>query len=72
MIEHKQMFIIHCSAGIGRTGTLGTMIEAVRSAKQAKALSVFKIVDNMRRHRTGCVQTYEQYHFVYQQLQKML
>jgi protein tyrosine phosphatase len=72
MIEQKELFVIHCSAGIGRTGTLGTMIEAVRSAKETKALSVFKIVDNMRRHRIGCVQTFEQYQFIYHELQKML
>ena len=58
--------MIHCSAGIGRTGTLGTMIEAIRSAHKYKALSVFEIVDNMRRHRMGCVQTPEQYNFIYQ------
>ena len=64
--------MIHCSAGIGRTGTLGTVIEGVRCAKQTSTLSVFEIVDNMRRGRMGCVQTPEQYAFVYHQLQQML
>lgn len=72
LIEKKQLPLIHCSAGIGRTGTLGTMIEAVRCAKKFKELSLFEIVDNMRRNRMACVQTQEQYSFVYSQLQKML
>ncbi|MCB0370086.1 MAG: hypothetical protein KDD45_11845 [Bdellovibrionales bacterium] len=66
------MILIHCSAGVGRTGTLGTMIEAVRCAHKHGKLSVFEIVDNMRKERMGCVQTLEQYMFVYNQLQKML
>ena len=71
-INKKELVMIHCSAGIGRTGTLGTTIEAMRCATKYKELSVFEIVDNMRRSRMGCVQTYEQYAFVYGQLQKML
>lgn len=72
LIDNKELILIHCSAGIGRTGTLGTMIEALRCAKREKALSVFEIVDNMRRHRMACVQTFEQYSFIYQQLKVML
>jgi protein tyrosine phosphatase len=72
LVSEKQMVMIHCSAGIGRTGTLGTMIEALRCARMFKALSVFEIVDNMRRHRMACVQTPEQYGFIYQELKKML
>ena len=72
LIDRTELMVIHCSAGIGRTGTLGAMIEGVRCARQHKELSVFEIVDNMRRSRMGCVQTLEQYSFIYQQLQKML
>lgn len=72
LIESGRLVLIHCSAGIGRTGTLGATIEALRCARKNKALSMFEIVDNMRRSRLGCVQTFEQYSFVYHQLQKML
>lgn len=64
------MIVVHCSAGIGRTGTLGAVIEGLRCARSVKAISLFEIVDHMRRNRMGCVQTYAQYGYVYQQLQK--
>ena len=64
--------MIHCSAGIGRTGTLGGMIEAYRCIKKEGKLSLFEIVDNMRRYRMHCVQTFEQYKFMYQELQTKL
>ena len=63
---NDEMFLLHCSAGIGRTGTLGALIEAVRCARgKKKKLSVFEVVDYMRRQRWGCVQTFEQYQFIY-------
>lgn len=65
-IDNDELFLVHCSAGIGRTGTLGAMIEAIRCARKYKELSVFEIVDNMRRHRMACVQREEQYDFIYQ------
>jgi len=62
----EEMFLLHCSAGIGRTGTLGALIEALRCARgKEKRLSVFEVVDYMRRQRWGCVQTFEQYQFIY-------
>ena len=44
LIERNEMFLIHCSAGIGRTGTLGTVIDSLRCAQQLKEISVFEIV----------------------------
>ena len=72
MIDKKEMILLHCSAGIGRTGTLAAAIEAVRCAKKHGEVSVFEIVDNMRKGRMACVQKMEQYGFIYQQLQQML
>jgi protein tyrosine phosphatase len=66
LINNEELIVIHCSAGVGRTGTLGTMIEAIRCARNYKELSIFEIVDNLRRHRIGCVQTFDQYNFIYQ------
>ena len=72
LIEKKELILLHCSAGIGRTGTLAAAIEAVRCAKRNGDLSIFEIVDNMRRGRVGCVQKMDQYAFIYHQLQQML
>lgn len=40
-IENKRLIWIHCSAGIGRTGTLGGVIEALRLHKKKKKFSIF-------------------------------
>lgn len=37
-----------------------------------KALSVFEILDNMRRYRMGSVQREEQYLFIYETLRRLL
>lgn len=71
-MEKKNLIWIHCSAGIGRTGTLGGVIEAIRYYKKHKSLSIFAIVENMRKWRYHAVQTLEQYRFLYQYLAKKL
>ena len=65
--------IIHCSAGIGRTGTtislmeLLTVISAQKNAGiQDPKFSVFHTVRRLRNQRWGAVQTSSQYIFIYQ------
>lgn len=71
-IAKKNLIWIHCSAGIGRTGTLGGVIEGIRYYNKNKCISIFEIVENMRKYRYHAVQTLEQYKFLYQYLRKKL
>jgi protein tyrosine phosphatase len=60
--------VVHCSAGIGRTGTLLAIIDALRiiEADPNSKISIFNLVYNLRLHRFGSVQTFEQYQFIYE------
>eukprot|EP01137_Pigoraptor_chileana_P022143 Opistho-2@86737 len=61
-----QPIVLHCSAGIGRTGTF-IAIDAALSARRENAATVDfpAIVSKMRRQRAGMVQTADQYEFCY-------
>ncbi len=71
-ISENRPYIIHCSAGIGRTGTLGGIIDSLRYFREHKKLSIYAIVENMRKYRYYAVQTFEQYNFMYEYLKNML
>lgn len=68
----KTPIVVHCSAGIGRTGTLIslyfllTFVDELVLAGHPIALSVFGTVRSLREQRYGAVQTAEQYEFIYE------
>ncbi|KAM3141925.1 hypothetical protein pb186bvf_006011 [Paramecium bursaria] len=58
--------VVHCSAGVGRTGTVLSMCyvkEALNSGKQA--ISIFSFVRKLREQRPLMVNTAEQYALIY-------
>lgn len=61
--------IVHCSAGIGRTGTLIVLFNLMNCVDRQKPtqpfVSVFDTVRKLRDQRFGAVQTSEQYLFIY-------
>lgn len=64
--------VVHCSAGIGRTGTTISLAHVIiklcaqRNMGVADPLlSVFHTVRRLREHRFGSVQTASQYQFIY-------
>ncbi|GAB0096823.1 hypothetical protein DMENIID0001_123910 [Sergentomyia squamirostris] len=60
--------VLHCSAGIGRTGCMAGILNAVRqidSTPDKPSVDILGIVCNLRLHRGGMVQNSEQYELIY-------
>lgn len=65
--------LVHCRAGIGRTGTTITLINSVIAIKEQIAvgvrdpqLSLFSIVRKLREQRIWMVQTEDQYLYCFE------
>ncbi|KAK2138482.1 hypothetical protein LSH36_2958g00004, partial [Paralvinella palmiformis] len=58
--------IVHCSAGVGRTGTFIALDILQKTAIQEKTVDIYSCVDRLRRERMIMVQTKEQYLFLHE------
>ncbi|XP_066486443.1 receptor-type tyrosine-protein phosphatase H [Tiliqua scincoides] len=58
--------LVHCSAGVGRTGTFIALDSLLRQAQNEGELGVFAFVQTMRMHRPLMIQTESQYIFLHQ------
>uniref|UniRef100_A0A8C9TQC2 protein-tyrosine-phosphatase n=1 Tax=Scleropages formosus TaxID=113540 RepID=A0A8C9TQC2_SCLFO len=64
--------IVHCSAGIGRTGTfivIDILIDVIREKGVDSDIDVPKTIQMVRSQRSGMVQTEAQYRFIYMAVQ---
>ncbi|XP_049708619.1 tyrosine-protein phosphatase non-receptor type 9 isoform X3 [Loxodonta africana] len=57
--------VVHCSAGIGRTGTFCSLDICLAQLEELGTLNVFQTVSRMRTQRAFSIQTPEQYYFCY-------
>ncbi|XP_060478202.2 tyrosine-protein phosphatase non-receptor type 11-like isoform X2 [Panthera onca] len=67
--------VVHCSAGIGRTGTIiviDILVDIIRRQGLDCDIDVPKTIQLVRRQRSGMVQTEAQYKFVYLALQRYI
>ncbi|XP_072041054.1 receptor-type tyrosine-protein phosphatase F-like [Amphiura filiformis] len=70
--EDAGLPIIHCSAGVGRTGTFITLDAALTMAEAEKKIDINGTVRKLRDDRINMVQTWQQYQFVYDAVQEAL
>ncbi|XP_065812681.1 receptor-type tyrosine-protein phosphatase eta [Labrus bergylta] len=58
--------VVHCSAGVGRTGTFIAIDHLIFQIERENMVDVFGIVHDLRMHRPLMVQTEDQYVFLHQ------
>nr|XP_022305574.1 receptor-type tyrosine-protein phosphatase alpha-like isoform X2 [Crassostrea virginica] len=59
--QNKVPTVVHCSAGVGRTGTYIALDALYQEGKKTGRVNVAEFVRKMRDNRMTMVQTYEQY-----------
>ncbi|XP_017760243.1 PREDICTED: receptor-type tyrosine-protein phosphatase F [Eufriesea mexicana] len=69
---NKGYIIIHCSAGIGRTGTLIAIDIILQHLRDNRKLDVFGTVYRLRHHRINMVQKESQYAYIYNCIKQVL
>ncbi|XP_006629010.1 tyrosine-protein phosphatase non-receptor type 9 [Lepisosteus oculatus] len=57
--------VVHCSAGIGRTGTLCALDICLSQLQDVGTLNIYQTVRRMRTQRAFSIQTPDQYYFCY-------
>ncbi|CAI8048070.1 Receptor-type tyrosine-protein phosphatase S [Geodia barretti] len=64
--------LVHCSAGVGRTGTFILLDLAIQQMRREGTLSVFQHLKSMRTQRIKMVQTQAQYVFIHDSLSELV
>ncbi|KNC78474.1 protein-tyrosine phosphatase, partial [Sphaeroforma arctica JP610] len=63
--------VVHCSAGVGRTGTYVAIDTGLaQQAANKREANIYQLTETMKKQRQGMVQTPEQYEFIYTTLRQ--
>ncbi|KAL4641461.1 receptor-type tyrosine-protein phosphatase beta-like [Arapaima gigas] len=64
--------VVHCSAGVGRTGTFIALDRVLQQLDSKDTLDIYSVVFDLRLHRSHMVQTECQYIYLYQCVRDVL
>ncbi|CAF0822210.1 unnamed protein product [Adineta ricciae] len=65
LCNRQRSMLVHCSAGIGRTGVFIALYYLISDFDKRRMLNVKQLVDTIRIYRPHLVQTVEQYEYIY-------
>ncbi|XP_052791726.1 receptor-type tyrosine-protein phosphatase epsilon-like [Mya arenaria] len=69
---NESPIVVHCSAGVGRTGTFIALDNLIHQAKAEKCVRPLQMVQTLRRQRVNMVQTKEQYVYLHEAVAEAL
>ncbi|XP_060573868.1 uncharacterized protein LOC132731671 [Ruditapes philippinarum] len=71
-VKDNVPIVVHCSAGIGRTGTFLSLDYLVEQADVEEYVNIYQCVQNLRHQRVNMVQNLDQYVFLHEALSEAL
>ncbi|CAF1606220.1 unnamed protein product [Didymodactylos carnosus] len=64
--------LIHCSAGIGRTGTFITIDINIKRYISEQTVDIYQTVEELRKHRISMIQGHQQYLYCFTVLKALI
>jgi len=68
----KGPMVVHCSAGVGRTGTFIAVDYLLQYIRDHDDIDIYKLVLHMRNHRCNMVQTEDQYVYIHECMKEFI